>query len=164
MIRYTAKRICFTSRRSKGSYISHVEQNSRDLPGGPFPERSWRAPYSIHITMRDDGGSVQGAVRKKEGVVDPGLVVLAPVDRSREHLFRTAKAGKDGSFQLSDIAPGDYDIYAFSRNDEDHSMRRICTSGSSQVKRPASRSRQKTPGAWISISSTSHREELHAGA
>ncbi len=72
--------------------------------------------------MRDDGGSIQGAVRKKEGVVDPGFVVLAPVDRSREHLFRTAKAAKDGSFQLSDIAPGDYDIYAFSRNDEDQFM------------------------------------------
>jgi hypothetical protein len=33
-------------------------------------------------------------------------------------LFKTA-AADDGSFMIKDIAPGDYDLFAFNRNEED---------------------------------------------
>jgi hypothetical protein len=42
-------------------------------------------------------------VRKRDGVEGHGFVVLAPVDRAREHLFKTASAAYDGSFAIKDI-------------------------------------------------------------
>jgi hypothetical protein len=103
--------------RQPGMYVARVEQNGRELPGGPFPIVGGGG--SVRILFKDDGGSVQGTVRKKAGMSGDGFVVLAPADRTSEHLFRTAVPAKDGSFQLRDIAPGEYELLAFDRNDED---------------------------------------------
>ena len=99
-----------------GTYIARVEQDAKALSGGPFPVLGGGGP--IHIELRDDGGTIQGSVKKRDGVAGNGFVVLAPVERGREHLFKTA-AADDGSFMIKDIAPGDYDLFAFNRNEED---------------------------------------------
>jgi hypothetical protein len=100
-----------------GTYIARVEQDARTVSGGPFPVVGGGGP--IHIELRDDGGIIQGSVKKRDGVAGNGFVVLAPVERGREHLFKTAAAADDGSFLIQDIAPGDYDLFAFNRNEED---------------------------------------------
>jgi hypothetical protein len=100
-----------------GTYIARVEQSARPVSGGPFPVVGGGGP--IHIELRDDGGTIQGIVKKRDEVVGKGFVVLAPVERAREHLFKTAAAADDGSFMIQDIAPGDYDLFAFNRNEED---------------------------------------------
>ena len=110
-----------------GTYISRVDQNGRQLDGGPFPLVGGAG--KVHILLRDDGATVQGMIRKKDGVEGAGFAVLAPSDRKREHLFRTAKAADDGSFQFHNVAPGEYDLFGFNRNDEDQYLEPVYLSG-----------------------------------
>ena len=46
-------------------------------------------------------------------------MVLATEDRKKQHLFRTATSAADGSFRLTDIGPGNYDLFALDQNDDD---------------------------------------------
>lgn len=47
------------------------------------------------------------------------FVVLAPRDRNKQQLFRTATSAIHGSYRLTDIAPGNYDHFGLDRNGED---------------------------------------------
>jgi len=100
-----------------GTYISNVEQNGRTLPGAPFPVTAGGG--EVQITLRTDGGTVAGIIKKVKDEQLPEIVVLAPSNRSKEHLFRVATPLKDGSFKVSDIAPGDYSLFAFDKNEND---------------------------------------------
>jgi len=46
-------------------------------------------------------------------------IVLAPKDRDRADRFRRVLTGSGGSFEFSGVAPGDYEIYAFARMNND---------------------------------------------
>lgn len=109
--------LLLTATPPPGTYIARVEQNGRSVDGAPFRVTGGAGP--IRIGLRDDGGTIQGAVHKKEGITGAGFVVLAPVDRSREHLYKTAAVSADGSFLMQGIAPGEYDLFGLSRNEED---------------------------------------------
>ena len=104
-------------RAPKGSYLYRVTQDGRDLDGAPFPLTGGGG--TVNVLLRDDGGTVDGVARDKDGKPSAGFIVLAPKDRLKEHLYRTAPASEDGLFQLQDVAPGDYELFALDRNEYD---------------------------------------------
>lgn len=99
------------------AYVAKVTQGDRELAGGPFPVTGGTDP--VHILLKKDGGKIEGGVKNKDEQSSPAFVVLAPKNRKAEHLFRTANAGSDGRFSLLAVAPAEYDLLAFDRNDED---------------------------------------------
>ena len=104
-------------RSPKGTYISSVSQGERTLDGAPFPISAGAG--NIRITLRDDGGNIDGLALRPGAPMHGAFIVLAPEDRRKQHLFRTATSAADGSFRLTDIAPGNYDLVGLNQNDDD---------------------------------------------
>jgi len=99
------------------TYVSSIKQGPRDLAAGALPVTAGGDP--VRVLLKRDGGRVEGKVTDGARVPWRAFVVVAPRDRRIEFWFRTAFTMSDGSFQIANIPPGDYDIFAFDRNDED---------------------------------------------
>jgi len=67
----------------------------------------------LRIVLKTWSGSVRGTVEKGDGAT----VVLIPQRLDGVAIGETAVCGADGSFELSEISPGDYYIAAFDRID-----------------------------------------------
>jgi len=98
-------------------YVASVKQGGREIPSNPL--RFVAGADSITVVLRNDGGQISGAVRTQDGVSVSAFVALVPKVREEEHRYRTLTAGKDGSFLFKGVAPGEYELYAFDRNEED---------------------------------------------
>jgi len=92
-------------------YIASVSQNDQEKPTSPFQIAAGGNP--VRIVLKTDGGMLEGTAATQ------AFVVLAPKDRKAEQKFRTITAGNDGKFKISAIGPGDYDLFAFDRNEDD---------------------------------------------
>ena len=73
----------------------------------------------VRIMLKTDGGVIEGSVKDGGRIVRQAFVVLAPKDRRVEQNFRTATTNSEGLFKISAIMPGDYDLFAFDRNEDD---------------------------------------------
>lgn len=102
------------------NYVASVTQGGRTQTVSPF--RFSTGAGAVTVVLRKDGGTVSGTAFTDNGSATPAFVVLAPKDRKNTLRFRTAATAKDGSFTVASIAPGEYDVFAFSRNDEDWYM------------------------------------------
>jgi hypothetical protein len=100
-----------------GAYVESVTQGKREQHFGPFEFVA--SADKVNVLLKKDGGTISGSVRGEKGPVPQAFVVLAPKNRRATLRFQTASSDKDGNYQLSAIAPGDYELYAFDRNDED---------------------------------------------
>jgi hypothetical protein len=69
--------------------------------------------------LKTDGGTIQGAAKQNGQGAAQAVIVLAPKDRKMEQNFRTALAAEDGTFKISAIAPGEYDLLALDRSEDD---------------------------------------------
>jgi hypothetical protein len=106
----------------RDSYVAVVVQDGRDLSRGAYALTAGGGPVSILI--RRDAGSIQGRVTDGNRPGRQAFVVLAPQDRNAVARYKTTTAGPlTGSFQFGEIAPGDYDLFALDRNDEDQYVR-----------------------------------------
>jgi len=105
------------SRLPTGSYVESVTQGKNEQHFGPFEFIANANP--VRVLLKKDGGTISGSVRGEKGPVPQAFVVLAPKNRKATIRYMTASSDKDGNYQLSAIAPGDYELYAFDRNDED---------------------------------------------
>jgi hypothetical protein len=94
-------------------YIAAVRQGAQEKLTSPFSVAAGGDP--VQIVLKTDGGTLDGIV--KDG--SQAFVVLAPKDRRLEQHFRTVRTGSDGTFKIFGIAPGDYDLIAFDRNEDD---------------------------------------------
>lgn len=99
------------------TYVSSIRQGPTDLAAGALPVTAGGDP--VRVLLKRDGGRVEGKVTDGAKIPWRAFVVLAPRDRRIEFWFRNAFTMSDGSFQIGNIPPGDYDIFAFDRNDED---------------------------------------------
>jgi hypothetical protein len=99
------------------TYVAKVTQGDREVPYGPFPVSA--SSDLVRVLLKRDGGKIIGTVQKREGVNAPALIVLAPKDHKAQQFFRSTTTAGDGTFALSPIAPGEYDLFAFDRNEED---------------------------------------------
>jgi hypothetical protein len=99
------------------SYIASVSQGVQQLTTSPFQVAAGGDP--VRLVLKTDGGTIEGVVKDAGRPVASAFVVLAPANRRREQDYRTAIAGSAGAFKLSAIAPGNYDLFAFDRNEDD---------------------------------------------
>jgi hypothetical protein len=71
------------------------------------------------VLLKRDGGRLEGKVTDGSRTPWRAFVAVAPRDRRIDYWFRSAFTMSDGTFQISNIPPGEYDVFAFDRNDED---------------------------------------------
>ncbi len=103
----------------EGLYISRVLQQGRDIAGQSLTISAVDVAGPIQVTLKDDGGTVTGTVSSNSRPVSRAFLVLAPDHSDASYWYRTTEASPDGSFRISGIAPGDYQLFAFDRNDDD---------------------------------------------
>lgn len=91
----------------KGGYVKSIYQGTRELSTPKVDLARSTAPLSIAVGT--DGGTVEGVT------TDGAAVVLVPAGARREwaDLIRQATAGAGGRFELRDVAPGEYQLFAW---------------------------------------------------
>ena len=99
------------------AYVASYKQGTKDLVAGGLPVVAGGEP--VHVLLKRDGGRLEGKVTDGSNTPWRAFVAVAPRDRRIEYWFRSAFTMSDGTFQISNIPPGEYDVFAFDRNDED---------------------------------------------
>lgn len=97
------------------AYIAQLAQGSRRL-AEEEPFLVSEGGGEVRILLKRDGAVVRGKVVGEGGVVRGAVVVVAPKNRAFKHRYRAAATSNDGSFEVSGLAPGDYDLFAFDGN------------------------------------------------
>jgi len=118
----------------KGTYLAAVSQGRRNLLDSSFAIIANKEP--VLIALRRDGGTIEGRVDSKGESLSRILVVLVPKQRRIESWYKTTFARTDRTFRITDIAPGQYDLFAFSGIDDqsyysDGFLRQYSTKGTS---------------------------------
>jgi hypothetical protein len=103
--------------RNSNVYVAAVRQGGQERPLSPFQVIAGNDP--VQVVLKTDGGTIDGVVKDEGRIVAQAFVVLAPKDRRLEQHYRTIHAGVDGAYRLPGIAPGDYDLFDFDRNEDD---------------------------------------------
>jgi len=106
------------SGRPSATYLKSFRFAGHDAPGFEVP----RTGGTLTLVIGTDAGQVSGKVQDQDG--NPGdhmLVTLAPKGdlASRTDLIQTAATADDGSFQMTGVAPGDYNVFAWETLDQD---------------------------------------------
>lgn len=110
-------------------FASSITSGGTNLLRQPLVVGDGGAAAPIEITVRDDGAEVEGTIEKtpasggdKTGFKPPGAsqgnVYFLPTDDSGGQ-FRVAWLSVDGTFQLHQLPPGVYRIFAFDRQQPD---------------------------------------------
>ena len=97
-----------------GGYLKSMRLGERSL-ASPRIDLA-QAAGALSIAVGGDGGRLEGAVMSAQGTpVEGAAVVAVPDGRLRDwtDLARSAVAGREGKFELRDLAPGDYQILAW---------------------------------------------------
>jgi len=100
-----------------GGYVASIKQGQKDLLVGAFPMIVGGDP--VRVLVKRDGGTIKATVKDGDSTPWRAFVVAAPRDRRIEYWFIRGFTMSDGSITLSNLAPGEYDVFAFDRNDED---------------------------------------------
>jgi len=90
-----------------GFYVASATLAGQDILNNEIPISQAAGP--IEITLRDDGGSIEGDVVDAAGQPTAGIVMLL---RGTARVT-TAVAQAGGHFKLQSIQPGDYTVYAW---------------------------------------------------
>jgi hypothetical protein len=99
------------------AYVASYRQGTKDLVAGGLPVIAGGEP--VQVMLKRDGGRLEGKVTDGSNTPWRAFVAVAPRDRRIEFWFRSAFTMSDGTFQIGNIPPGEYDVFAFDRNDED---------------------------------------------
>ena len=92
-----------------GAYVAQARMGDADLPpGGEFSVPAGSTVPSMEAVLASDGGTVE--VSPEEGAQGPAWVLLLPVS-GNELQLRVAQMRKKAKF--SGVAPGDYEVYAW---------------------------------------------------
>jgi hypothetical protein len=68
---------------------------------------------SLQLQLGFAPGKIEGTVVDRDKPQRGILTVLVPKDRGRIDLYRTANSGADGKVSFSNVAPGDYKVFAW---------------------------------------------------
>ncbi len=97
-----------------GGYVKSIRAGQRDLAAPLIGTSQMTGPLTI--TIARDGGRVDGAVKDLGGAaVEGASIALVPEGRLADwpDLVRATESGKDGRYDLRDIAPGDYKLFVW---------------------------------------------------
>jgi hypothetical protein len=95
------------------SYVASATCGGVNLFSDPLVVAPGGDPQPIHIVLRDDGASLNGAVQIADAS-QSALVLMVPEGASANPP-RQVYVDSSGSFHAQGIAPGSYDILAFDR-------------------------------------------------
>jgi len=97
-----------------GGYLKSMRLGERSL-ASPRIDLA-HAAGALSIAVGGDGGTLEGTVMSAQGAPIEGAAVAAvPDGRLRDwiDLARSAVAGREGKFELRDLAPGEYQVFAW---------------------------------------------------
>ncbi len=98
-----------------GGYVSAVRMGDTDLlESGELRITPGAVPPPIEAVLGADGATV-AVTASQEGESGPASLVLVPVDRGE---YRTRFAHFTGHFNFAQVAPGDYQVYAWTGSAE----------------------------------------------
>jgi hypothetical protein len=97
-----------------GGYVKSIQVGEHESPDWQLDGA--RPGGALGIAVATDGGRIEGTVVDASGAaVDGAIVVAAPQGKRRAwaELARSATSKPDGKFQVRDLAPGEYRVFAF---------------------------------------------------
>jgi len=101
-------------------YISSVTQGNNRVSSGHLTALASEDSGPIHVILEKNGATIGGVASHKGANVSHAFIVLAPRQRDAEQWFRTCTTLDDGTYSLQGIAPGEYDMFFFDRNEDDN--------------------------------------------
>lgn len=103
-----------------GYYVKSIRFGDQEIRNGEI-DLGGGATGPLNIVLGTDPGEVDGSVQTADGQPAPQTeVTLAPVDEyeGRPDLFKTTMTDASGNFQIKDVAPGEYRVFAWANNTE----------------------------------------------
>jgi hypothetical protein len=97
-----------------GAYLQSVRADDRELADLRFVTAEHRSPLTIRLGT--DVARLEGSVQQQDGSpAARARVTLSPQgDRAaRSDLYASAFTDENGAFRLNDIAPGEYQVFAW---------------------------------------------------
>jgi len=107
----------YHSRTRKDSNLRFLRRQGKEsiYPQGSITLGS-EPPEPLHIVLGRNPGVIRGRVRSENGkpLLDTTVVLVPEPDlRANLLLYRSASGGDDGTFELTNIAPGNYKLFAW---------------------------------------------------
>lgn len=102
-----------------GTYVKSIRFGDQEVPSGQI-DLSQQSGAPINIMLGTDGGQIQGIVQDRSGKPAPGVMIFAaPREEyaNRRDLVKQTSSDQNGSFQLRDVAPGQYKLFAWEDSD-----------------------------------------------
>jgi hypothetical protein len=99
----------------EGYYVKSIHLGDREIKNGDI-DLTNGASAPLNILLASDGGAIQGNVQTADGKPSAGTeITVAPSDEysGRSDLLKGATTDGAGNFQVKDVAPGDYRVYAW---------------------------------------------------
>lgn len=103
-----------------GKYVKSIRFGEREVNSGEI-DLSAGQSASLNIVLGADGGQVDGMVQTAGGQPAASVqVTLAPAEEfdARQDLFKIAVTDSAGNFQIKDVAPGEYKVFAWESDPE----------------------------------------------
>jgi hypothetical protein len=92
-------------------YVKRATLGGRDISKEEVSISQAAGP--IDVVLSDDGGTVQGQVEDSEGKPVACWVMVLAADEHTIRQPRNVMSGADGHFTVPNLAPGDYNVYAW---------------------------------------------------
>jgi hypothetical protein len=67
----------------------------------------------VVVVLSDDTGSLQGQVEDSDGKPTACWIMVLPANDPLARLARNVMSGPDGHFNIPNVPPGDYKVYAW---------------------------------------------------
>jgi hypothetical protein len=106
-----------------GLYVKSIRFGDQDVTDGRI--RLSQPGGALNILFGTDGGQIQGSVESASGEALPNApVTLAPTGQheNRADLVKVAGADQYGHFSFQDLAPGDYQVFAWGDQEVDFGL------------------------------------------
>lgn len=125
-------------------YLQSARCGSADLMHEPLVVPRQGDVPPIELMLRDDGGAITGAVHGAKSLVS--VVVAVPENGSMQTPRQAIVSGTEPKFSFTNLAPGDYRVYAFD------------TMAQFEYSNPAVLADYSSKGVHITVSSKGHVE------
>jgi Carboxypeptidase regulatory-like domain len=102
-----------------GKYVKSIRFGDREINSGEI-DLTNSPSATLNIVLGADGGEVDGMVQTANGQPAAAQVTLAAAEEFdlRQDLFKIAITDSAGNFQIKDVAPGEYRVFAWESDPE----------------------------------------------
>lgn len=145
----------------EGIYLKSARLGGQDVIESGLDVRNAPANASLDLLFARTSAEFTGTVRNGKGEPVPGAIVTLVAKRTE--LFRSATADQDGNVKVSNVAPGDYQVFAWEDLEgdsaEDEDFRKPFTSRAVKVSFSGSARKNET----LTLISREMVEQAQAG-